>query len=90
MKQLSGKLREPSWRTDTGTCTDVAVDFSGLRIRLLGGLQLSLHGTQVKFAAPVKVAALLAYLILNRSRNMLRDATAFALWPDEAEGKAPR
>ena len=74
--------------TDTGTGTDVAVDFSGLRIRLLGGLQLSLHGTQVKFAAPVKAAALLAYLILNRSRNMPRDATAFALWPDEAEGKA--
>jgi DNA-binding SARP family transcriptional activator/predicted ATPase len=64
------------------------VDFGGLQIRLLGGLQLFVHDAPIKFAAPLKAAALLAYLIIKRSRTMPRDTIAFALWPDEDETKA--
>ncbi len=42
----------------------------------------------VKFGAPAKAAALLAYLILHRSQHTRRDAVAFALWPDDEEAKA--
>ena len=63
-------------------------DIGGLQIRLLGGLQLFMHDVPIKFAAPLKAAALLAYLIVRRSRTMPRDTIAFALWPDEDEAKA--
>lgn len=62
--------------------------FGGLQIRLLGGLLLFVHEAPIKFAAPLKASALLGYLIVNRSRAMPRDATAYALWPDEEEAKA--
>jgi len=68
--------------------SNVRNGFGGLQIRLLGGLLLFVHEAPVKFAAPLKASALLGYLIVNRSRAMPRDATAYALWPDEEEAKA--
>jgi len=67
---------------------NVRNDIGGLQIRLLGGLQLFMHDVPIKFAAPLKASALLAYLIVKRSRTMPRDTIAFALWPDEDEAKA--
>jgi DNA-binding SARP family transcriptional activator/energy-coupling factor transporter ATP-binding protein EcfA2 len=59
-----------------------------LQIRLLGPLQILCDGNAVKFRAPTKAAALLAYLIVHRAQASPRDATAFALWPDSEEVKA--
>lgn len=72
----------------TVTSGNVRVDLGGLQIRLLGGLQLFVHDAPIKFAAPLKASALLAFLIIKRSRTIPRDAIAFALWPDEDESKA--
>jgi predicted ATPase/DNA-binding SARP family transcriptional activator len=55
-----------------------------LAIRFFRQLQVSLDETQLKFAAPKRAAALLAYLILHRG-PVARDKVAFALWPDETE-----
>jgi DNA-binding SARP family transcriptional activator/tetratricopeptide (TPR) repeat protein/energy-coupling factor transporter ATP-binding protein EcfA2 len=59
-----------------------------LQIQLLSRLQLFYHGEPLRFNAPGKTAALLAYLLIHRERRVSRETLAFALWPDESEDKA--
>lgn len=59
-----------------------------LQIQLFSRLQLFYRGEPLKFNAPAKTAALLAYLLINRDRRVARETLAFALWPDESEEKA--
>ncbi|MFZ1125652.1 MAG: BTAD domain-containing putative transcriptional regulator [Candidatus Baltobacteraceae bacterium] len=58
-----------------------------LDVRLLGAVELSFAGAPVRFGAPSRALALLAYLALRR-RPLPRDAVAFTLWPDAPEEEA--
>lgn len=58
-----------------------------LEIRLLGAVELSFDGAPVRFGAPPRALALLAYLAVRR-RPLARDAVAFTLWPDAPEEEA--
>ncbi|HTU70306.1 MAG TPA: AAA family ATPase [Candidatus Baltobacteraceae bacterium] len=59
-----------------------------LRVHLFKALRISFGGHEVRFAAPRKTQALLAYLLLNRAVALSRDAVAFDLWTDELETAA--
>ncbi|MDQ6780105.1 MAG: AAA family ATPase, partial [Candidatus Eremiobacteraeota bacterium] len=59
-----------------------------LQLKLFGRLQLSYCGRSLKFNAPAKTEALLAYILLSRERRVGRETLAFALWPDESEERA--
>ena len=59
-----------------------------IAICLFGGLRLLQSGRALKFAAPVRAASLLAYLIVHRHQQTSRDAVAFAFWPDDDEPRA--
>ncbi|MGP6192038.1 MAG: ATP-binding protein [Vulcanimicrobiaceae bacterium] len=58
-----------------------------LEVRLLGAAELSFAGAPLRFSAPPRALALLAYLAVRR-RPLARDAVAFTLWPDAPEEEA--
>lgn len=60
---------------------------SGLRIELLGGFRLAYHGQPVA-GVHSRQQALLACLILNRGRPLLRTQVAALFWPDSSDSQA--
>jgi predicted ATPase/DNA-binding SARP family transcriptional activator len=58
-----------------------------LQIRLLGTPSLAFDGETVRFRAPARAMALLAYLLLH-PELLRRDRVAWALWPDVPEQTA--
>ena len=58
-----------------------------LEVRLLGAVELSFGGVPIRFNAPPRALALMAYLVVHR-RPLARDAVAFTLWPDALEDEA--
>src|SRR5262249_37319364 len=59
-----------------------------LRIHFFGQLPMFTDGTLGRLRAAPKTVPLLAYLLLNRSAPVSRDALAATLWPDETETDA--
>src|SRR5262245_27461168 len=59
-----------------------------LRIHLFGQLRMFADGTLVRLRAPPKTVPLLAYLLLNRSAPVSRDALAATPWSDYTETAA--
>ncbi len=59
-----------------------------LEVALLGPTQIRYDGSVVGAKVPPKTVALLAFILLDSRRRVERDATAFALWPDEPKVKA--
>ncbi|HEY8297625.1 MAG TPA: AAA family ATPase [Candidatus Baltobacteraceae bacterium] len=60
----------------------------GVGLRLFGSPRIERDGEVLKFAAPPKTLPLLAYLVLNQSQPIGRDALSFAFWPDDSEEDA--
>lgn len=58
-----------------------------LRLRLLGGFQVSADGESLAVNAP-RLHSLIAYLALRRDAAHTRKQLAFALWPDSTEAQA--
>ncbi|MGC9335409.1 MAG: ABC transporter substrate-binding protein, partial [Anaerolineae bacterium] len=61
-----------------------------LRLRLLGGLDLSSDGKQLPNPPTLKSQSLLAYLALHRSRPQSREHLAGMFWGERPERKARR
>jgi DNA-binding SARP family transcriptional activator len=59
-----------------------------LVVRLFGERQLSFADQPLRFGAPVRALSLLAYLLLHREKELVRDSLAYTLWPDEREPDA--
>lgn len=59
-----------------------------LKIFLLGGLRLSLGEQVLPALSPLKLEALLAFLMLHRQQPVPRDQLAECLWPDDAKSEA--
>jgi DNA-binding SARP family transcriptional activator len=59
-----------------------------LAISLLGHARFVAAGVPYKVSAPPRTLPLLGMLLLNRGTYMMRDAVAFALWPDDTENAA--
>lgn len=60
----------------------------GLRIRLLGDLELRRDGDSLPPPDSARAASLLAYLLLHRDAPQSRQRLAFLLWPDSTEAQA--
>ncbi len=61
---------------------------ASLAISLFGHARVTWHGSPHKFNAPPRTLPLLGMLLLNRGTYLMRDAVAFALWPDDTEEAA--
>lgn len=59
-----------------------------LKISLLGGLRLSWGEQTRPILSPLKLEALLAFLLLHRQQPIPRDRLAECLWPDDAPPEA--
>ncbi len=59
-----------------------------LKISLLGGLRLSWGEQELPALSPLKLEALLAFLLLHRQQPIPRDELAERLWPDRPEAEA--
>lgn len=59
-----------------------------LRVSLLGTPEISLAGHRLQLPATRKALALLAYLILNRSKPQPRDRLVYLFWSERPEEKA--
>ncbi len=59
-----------------------------LSIHLLGGLRLATFGQPIDRPRRRESERLLVYLLLHRARQLDRQSTAFALWPDLPADKA--
>jgi len=59
-----------------------------LAVSLLGHARFAAAGMPHKFSAPPRTLPLLGLLLLNRGTYLMRDAVAFALWPDDTEEAA--
>ncbi len=59
----------------------------GLRIRLLGGVELTHDGAVLRVESG-RVESLLAYLLLHRDAPQSRQHLAFLLWPDTTDAQA--
>ncbi len=71
-----------------GSAERYGVPAEGLAVSLLGHAEVRYEGSLVGANVPPKTVALLAFILLNPGRRVGREATAFALWPDEPEAKA--
>jgi DNA-binding SARP family transcriptional activator/tetratricopeptide (TPR) repeat protein len=58
-----------------------------LRVHFLGQPRFMHLGKPFAFTRP-RTLGLLAFLLLNRTAHLTRDAVAFALWPDDTESDA--
>jgi len=61
---------------------------AGLRVKLLGGMDLRLGEQPLPALDSVRVESLLAYLLLHREAPQLRQRVAFLLWPESTEAQA--
>jgi DNA-binding SARP family transcriptional activator/tetratricopeptide (TPR) repeat protein len=59
-----------------------------VRIHLFGRPHLSEDEVPLKFKAPARALSLLTYLLVHGGAPLMRDAVAFALWPDDMEADA--
>lgn len=59
-----------------------------LRIRLLGGLHLSVEDQLVTTVDAPRLQSLLAYLLVHRDRPQSRERLASVFWPDSEESQA--
>ena len=64
------------------------MDSTGLRIRLLGELELRLGERPLPPLGSARAASLLAYLLIHRAAPQPRQRVAFLLWPDSSEPQA--
>jgi DNA-binding SARP family transcriptional activator/tetratricopeptide (TPR) repeat protein len=60
----------------------------GIRIALFGQPLVTSDDRATEYTLPRKTLHVLAFLIVNRQRPMMRDAVAFALFPDDDEETA--
>ncbi|HTV73500.1 MAG TPA: hypothetical protein VME66_07350, partial [Candidatus Acidoferrales bacterium] len=59
-----------------------------LAVRLFGQRQLAFSNQPLRFGAPARAHALLAYILLHRENAIAREHLAYTLWPDEREPDA--
>ena len=64
------------------------MDSTGLRIRLLGELELRLGERPLPPLGSARAESLLAYLLIHRAAPQPRQRLAFLLWPDSSEPQA--
>ena len=61
---------------------------TAITITVLGPLRVFFGDRLVRLAAPPMTFPLLAYLLIHRRREVLRERLAFTLWPEETESAA--
>jgi DNA-binding SARP family transcriptional activator len=59
-----------------------------LRIHLLGDFRLTYDDAPITMINTARLQALLAYLVLHRDAQQLRQHLAFLFWPDSPEDQA--
>ncbi len=79
MTRPAGTAAAPGSRADAS---------APVRVRLLGGLEIRLHGAALPPLESARAESLLAYLLLHRHVAVLRAQLAFLLWPDSSETQA--
>ncbi|WP_322744969.1 AAA-like domain-containing protein [Leptolyngbya ectocarpi] len=61
---------------------------SGLKIKLLGELTLSIDGTSITGVTSERLQSLLAFLLLHRNTSQSRQQVAVQLWPEVSDTEA--
>jgi DNA-binding SARP family transcriptional activator len=59
-----------------------------LRIKLIGGFEITHDGERISGLTGARVQALLAYLVLHRGAPHSREYLAYTFWPDSSESQA--
>ena len=85
VSKLTGETTEPE-----GWLQDHSSEMSTLKIRLLGGFDLSRGDEHLPLPPTLKARSLLAYLIIHCDQACLRETLADLFWPDRPTGKALR